>query len=87
MFSKPIVTENPLFTKNQIEDFFNLFNLYADRFRKADVKDLLNTAKSLGFDQKYRLVYDALLLMEEELNGEWITFETFLTMLTEKLVK
>lgn len=38
IFAKPIVTENRTFDQKQIEDFFNLFNLYADNRRQADVR-------------------------------------------------
>jgi len=36
--TKPIVTDNGTFDLKQIEDFYNLFNLYADNRRQADVR-------------------------------------------------
>ena len=59
-----------------------MFNLYCDNYRKADVQDMLSTAKTLGFDKKYTLIYDALTAIGNELKGEWINFETFLTLIT-----
>lgn len=38
IFTKPIVTQNPTFDIKQIEDFYTLFNLYADNRRQADVR-------------------------------------------------
>lgn len=38
-----------------------MFNLYIDgRTRDADIKDIANTAKTLGLDSKYPIVYGAL---------------------------
>jgi len=51
-----------------------MFNLYCDNRRQCDVQDILNTAKTLGFDKNYRVVYDALILIAQELDGEWIGF-------------
>ena len=36
--TKPIVTDNRTFDLKQIEDFYNLFNLYADNRRQADLR-------------------------------------------------
>ena len=38
LWAKPLVKENPTFELNQIEDFWTLFNLYADVRRQADVR-------------------------------------------------
>jgi hypothetical protein len=38
IFAKPIVTQNPTFELAQIEDFYTLFNLYADNRRQADIR-------------------------------------------------
>lgn len=53
IFVKPIVTENPSFDLKQIEDFFNLFNLYADTRRQADVREIVATAQTLGYDKSH----------------------------------
>ncbi len=46
--------------KEHIEEFFGLFNLYSDNFRKVEIQDMLSTARTLGFDKKYKLIYGAL---------------------------
>lgn len=86
MYLKDIVTKNPIFTKEHIDEFFEMFNLYADSKRQCDISDILNTARTLGFDRKYKLIYSALGDIVHQLNGEWIDFVTFLTLITEKLV-
>ncbi len=53
IFAKPIVTENPSFDLKQIEDFFNLFNLYSDTRRQADVREIVATAQTLGYDKSH----------------------------------
>jgi len=63
-----------------------MFNLYCDPKRQCDIADILNTARTLGFDRKYKIIYQALTEIVEELNGTWIDFETFLTLITNKLV-
>ena len=62
-----------------------MFNLYCDNRRECDIADILNTAKTLGFDKKYKLIYRALQQITEQLNGEWVSFQTFLKKLTDKL--
>ncbi len=86
VFSKDIVVKNQVFELNQIEDFFSLFNLYCDNRRQCDVKDIVSTARTLGYEKTHKLVYDGLVQICDELDNEWIGFEQFLTMLTEKLV-
>jgi hypothetical protein len=51
-----------------------MFNLYCDNRRQVDVSDILNTARTLGFEKKYRIIYRALEEINRELNGEWIDF-------------
>ena len=44
-----------------------MFNLYIDaRTREADIKDIANTAKTLGLDSKYNIVYGALVDLANE---------------------
>lgn len=38
IWAKPIVASNPTFDLQQIEDFWTLFNLYADVRRQADLR-------------------------------------------------
>lgn len=63
-----------------------MFNLYCDAKRQCDVADILNTARTLGFDRKYKIIYNAISQIVQDLNGTWIDFETFLTLITDKLV-
>lgn len=81
------MTKNPIFSQQHIEEFFELFALYADsRTRRSDVKDMVNTAKTLGMDNKYKLIYDALVTLADQLGDEPVDFETFLTSLTAIMV-
>jgi hypothetical protein len=51
-----------------------MFNLYIDaRTREADIKDIVNTAKTLGLDSKYQIVYGALVDLANE-NSQTVTF-------------
>jgi hypothetical protein len=54
------VTKNPIFSREQIEDFFEMFNLYCNDRRQCSTLDILSTARTLGFDKKYRMFYEAL---------------------------
>ena len=83
---KDIVKANPIFAKEHIDEFYEMFNLYCDPKRLCDIADILNTARTLGFDKKFKIIYGALADIVTDLNGTWIGFETFLTLLTEKLV-
>jgi Ca2+-binding EF-hand superfamily protein len=49
------------------------------------VSDILNTARTLGFDRKFKLIFDALSALNQDLAGEWVDFETFLQLITEKI--
>lgn len=60
MFAKDIVQNNPIFTEQEIEAFFHLFNLYADERREANMADIVNTARTLGFEKKHPMVYLAM---------------------------
>ena len=86
LYLKDIVKQNPIFSKEHIDEFYQMFGLYCDARRQCDVADILNTARTLGFDKKYKIVYGALADITAELNGEWVDFEIFLTLLTNKLV-
>ena len=86
LFVKDIVTKNPIFSKEHIEEFYNMFSLYCDAKRQCDIGDILNTAKTLGFEKKYSIVFNAIATIVDELNGTWIDFETFLSLLTDKIV-
>ena len=62
-----------------------MFNLYCDNHRQCDVSDIVNTARTLGFDRKYKIIYDALDTVAQQLAGEWVNFEKFLTQVTNKV--
>ena len=62
-----------------------MFNLYCDNHRQCDVSDILNTARTLGFDKKYKIIFEALTSVSKELAGEWVNFENFLTLVTNKV--
>jgi Ca2+-binding EF-hand superfamily protein len=49
------------------------------------VSDILSTARTLGFDRKFKLIFDALSALNQDLAGEWVDFETFLQLITEKI--
>lgn len=51
-----------------------MFNLYCDAKRQCDIADILNTARTLGFDRKYKIIYRALGDLVASLNGTWIDF-------------
>lgn len=74
VFGKDIVTKNPIFSLEQIKMFFELFNLYADERREANVSDIVSTAKTLGFDKKHALVYEAMSQIAAENEGNWLKF-------------
>ncbi len=77
---------NPLLSLEHIAELFDLFALYADpRSRKSDVRDILMTARTLGLDAKYQVVFRALEEVAEARKTE-VDFETFIKDLTAKLV-
>jgi Ca2+-binding EF-hand superfamily protein len=80
------VAKNPTFEVAQIEDFYTLFNLYADTRRQADVREIVTTARTLGYEKTHEFIYAALVNISDALEGEWVGFEQFLTLLTEAIV-
>jgi Ca2+-binding EF-hand superfamily protein len=86
IFTKPIVTQNPSFDAKQIEDFYTLFNLYADNRRQADIREIVTTAQTLGYDKSHEFIFQALVDIATHLDGEWVGFEQFLTLLTDAMV-
>jgi hypothetical protein len=56
-----------------------MFSLYADpRQRRADIRDILMTAKNLGLESKNEFVFRALVDISEGTGGDALDFETFL---------
>lgn len=61
ILAKDIGAKNPVFSLDFISDLHSMFSLYADpRQRRADIRDILMTAKTLGLDTKYEIVFVAL---------------------------
>jgi Ca2+-binding EF-hand superfamily protein len=63
-----------------------MFSLYADpRQRRAEMRDILMTAQTLGLEQKYEFVYRAIQEIDEANHGNALDFEGFVTELTKKI--
>lgn len=63
-----------------------LFSLFADpRQRRADVKDILMSARTLGLDEKFDVVFRVLAEVSET-SGDAINFEEFLKAVTARIV-
>ena len=60
LYMKDIVKHNPIFSQQHIDEFYHMFTLYCDAKRECDIADILNTARTLGFDKKYLIVYTAI---------------------------
>jgi hypothetical protein len=64
-----------------------MFYLYSDpRTSKADIRDVLVTARALGLDKKYELVFRAIEEVSEVHHGDKISFESFIKDLTRIIV-
>jgi len=87
VLAKDIVTKNPVLSPEHITELHALFSLYADpRMRRADVRELLQTAQTLGLDSKHELVFRLLADLNDSTQGAALDFETFLKELTARLV-
>jgi hypothetical protein len=54
ILSSPLGAKNPIFSLDMIADLHAMFSLYADpRQKRADIRDILLTAKTLGLDKKF----------------------------------
>lgn len=88
VMAKEIGGKNPIFSPEHIADLHAMFSLYADpRQRRADVRDILMTAKTLGLDSKHELVYRALEEICDGVGADALDFEGFLRELTAKIVQ
>lgn len=76
-------------------EFYDLFSLYSNRnTEKTDFADILSTAKTLGLDEKYAMVFRLLTEIQSENQQEAseqnipesVDFPTFLLQLSHKLV-
>ncbi|KAM3143264.1 hypothetical protein pb186bvf_004596 [Paramecium bursaria] len=82
---KAWVKNNPIFTEDHILDFYEMFQLYADpRTKRADVRDILVTAKTLDLDQKHIIIHKALEKLAQSYDKH-IDFDTFVQDLTKAL--
>lgn len=88
VLAKDVASKNPVFSADHITELHALFSLYADpRQRRADVRDLLMTASTLGLDTKYEFVFRLLQEIYDGTNGAPLDFEQFLKELTAKVVQ
>lgn len=87
VLAKDIASKNPVFSPEHITELHALFSLYADpRQRRADVRDLLVTASTLGLDTKYEFVFRVLQDIQDGTHGAPLDFEQFLRELTQRVV-
>lgn len=65
-----------------------MFKLLADyRTNKIYVSEILETAKTLGIHDKYKIVFRCLQRLQEDIgDDEAIDFETFVKELTQRIV-
>ena len=79
VLTKDVSTKNPVFSPEHITELHALFSLYADpRQRRADIRDVLMTASTLGLDSKYEFVFRLLSEIHGSTNGAALDFEQFL---------
>ena len=54
--------------------------------RRADCRDLLQTAQTLGLDKKYEIVFKLISDINDSTGGAPLNFEEFVKELTNRLV-
>ena len=87
VLAKDIGAKNAIFSPDGIAELHALFSLYADpRQRRADVRDFLLTASTLGLNEKYEFVFRVLHDIHDSTNGAALDFESFLKELTARIV-
>lgn len=87
VLAKDIGAKNPVFSSDFVAELHSMFSLFADpRQRRADIRDILMTAKTLGLDKSYEIVFHAIHDIAEGSGGDALDFETFLKELTAKVV-
>jgi Ca2+-binding EF-hand superfamily protein len=87
VLAKDIGAKNPVFSTESIAELHALFSLYADpRQRRADAREILLTAGTLGLDTKYELVFRLLQEVNDATHGAALDFEQFLRELTVRIV-
>lgn len=87
VLSKDIGAKNPVLSPEHITELHALFSLYADpRQRRADTREILLTASTLGLDAKYELVLRLFQEVHDATHGAALDFEQFLKELTARIV-
>ena len=75
VLGKDVSTKNPVFSPEHITELHALFSLYADpRQRRADIRDVLLTASTLGLDTKYEFVFRLLNEIHDSTHGAPLDF-------------
>ena len=88
VLAKDIGSKNPVFSPDAIGELHALFSLYADpRQRRADVREMMMTASTLGLDSKYEFVFRVIGDINDASGGNALNFEEFLKELTARVVK
>ncbi|KAL4467469.1 hypothetical protein ABPG72_000679 [Tetrahymena utriculariae] len=92
--ASPFANNHETFMKDQILEFYDLFELYFDKQKRGvDINDILATARTLGLDSKYQMVYKVLSQIQSEhhdlsrrLNKpDNVDFKEFIDLLSLKL--
>ena len=87
VLGKDVGGKNPVFTPEAVAELHALFTLYADpRQRRADVRDVMMTASTLGLDSKYEYVFRIFNDIYDTTGGSPLDFEQFLKELTARVV-
>lgn len=87
ILAKDIGAKNPILSPDHISELHAIFSLYADpRQRRADVRDILLTASTLGLDNKYEFVFRLIQEIHDNTGGNALDFESFLKELTARIV-
>ena len=87
ILSKDIGANNPIFSPGHLAEIYQVFSLYADpRQKRADIRDIILTATTLGLDSRFELALRVLEDINESANGNALDFEGFVKELTNKIV-
>lgn len=87
VLAKDIGAKNPILSPDHVAELHAVFSLYADpRQRRADVRDILLTASTLGLDSKYEFVFRLIQEIHDSTGGNALDFESFLKELTARIV-
>ena len=88
VLGKDIGSKNPVFSPDAITEIHALFCLYCDpRQRRADAREMLMTAGTLGLDSKFEFVFRIINDINEGSGGNALNFEEFLKELTVRVVR